>query len=143
MRTLQINELRGELAGIIQMTSMGSFAEVLRGPVLDLVRQGIRENFENTMGPESQIWPSRKKEMDGHPLLILSGTLHQEAIAGNAEVTDRELAVSTDLVYAATHEYGRAGAKIPARPYMGVSERHLDWIGREIGEHLDKLIRGI
>lgn len=142
MRIIQIQELPADLGGILQMLSMGSFAETLRGPVREQMTAAVEENFANASGPEGQAWPPRKRSGDGHPLLIKSGALKAEAAHGPAEATDRELTLSVDLVYAATHQYGRAGANIPARPYLGASERHLDRVGEIIGQRGQQLLDG-
>lgn len=128
---------------MLQVLSMGSFAEVLRGPVRDELAAGVKENFDNASGPQGQAWPARKDPSGNHPLLVLSGKLRFDAAHGQAEVTDREIAVGTDLVYAATHQYGRAGANIPARPYMGVNDRRLDRIGEMIADRGQQLLDGV
>ena len=140
MRLLKINELGADLAAVERALSAGSFAETLRGPVREEVSAGIEENFANSSGPEGQAWPARKREGDGHPLLVKTGALKAAATRGQAEATDRELTLSVDLVYARTHQQGRAGAKIPARPYMGASERHLDRVGEIIAERGQQLL---
>ena len=140
MKMLTPNQVGGDLAAIGRALEAGSFAETLRGPVREQMTTAVEENFANVQGPEGQAWPARKVAGDGHPLLVKSGTLKAEATRGQAEATDRELTLTVDLVYAATHQYGRADANIPARPYLGASERHLDRIGEIVGERGQQLL---
>ena len=58
-----------------------------------------------------------------HSLLIESGSL-QESI--QAVTSQGEVAVGTNLVYAAAHQFGRDEIGLPARPYLGVSEEDAD-----------------
>ncbi|MFQ5495928.1 MAG: phage virion morphogenesis protein, partial [Phycisphaerae bacterium] len=112
------------------------------GPVREQMTAAVEENFANATGPQGQAWPARKDPRGTWPLLVKTGTLKAEATRGQAETTDRELTLRVGLVYAATHQYGRAGANIPARPYMGASDRHLDTIGKIIGDAGQKLLDG-
>lgn len=122
---------------------------------------GSRYMFANAVGPNGQIWPSRRMGRSQHPLLNQSGELYAAATGGAGHVHRtgyREViygvqkAGSGSRAGAAVHQYGativprfkkmlsfvvdgiRYFAKkvvIPARPYIGCSSETRD-ICREI-----------
>lgn len=149
-KTMDINALAGDLAMINAALSDGSFQETLKGPVLDEVRGGIRENFASESGPDGESWPARKARGDGHPLLQDTGALMQAATGGSGNVTNvtaRELSTGVDkgvvqggIPGAGAHQYGYG--KIPARPYLGASEQRLDAAGEAIADRGFELIDG-
>jgi len=143
-RVIDLSDLGADLEAVGSVLDAGSFAEELRGPVRGVVYAGIGENFASSRSADGQAWPARQVLGDGHPLLIQSGQLLEAATGQGAgsivEVSDRELVVGVELVHAPTHQFGRAKANIPARPYLGVSEDKLDTIGDMLSEHGEKLL---
>ena len=149
-KTMDINGLAGDLAMINAALSDGSFQETLKGPVLDEIRGGIRENFASQSGPGGETWPARKVPGDGHPLLQQSGALIQAATGGTGNVTNvtpRELSTGVDkggggggIPGAGAHQHGYGN--IPARPYLGASEERLDAAGEAIANRGYELVDG-
>ncbi len=123
-KIMNINALAGDLAMIGAALSDGSFAETLKGPVLDEVRGGIQDNFDSQSGPGGETWPARKVSGDGHPLLQDTRALIQAATGGTGNVTNvtaRELSTGVDkdgggggIPGAGAHQHGYGN--IPARP---------------------------
>ncbi len=149
-KTMDINDLAGDLAMINAALSDGSFQETLKGPVLDEVRAGIRENFASESGPDGESWPARKVKGDDHALLQDTGALMQAATGGTGNVTNvtaRELSTGVDkggggggIPGAGAHQHGYGN--IPPRPYLGASEQHLVAAGEAIADRGFELIDG-
>jgi phage gpG-like protein len=114
------------------------------------VLQDIRDAFTSGRSPQGAGWPPRKKEGDGHPLLMDTGALLQAATGGGpghiSNLQEREMTVGVrkaTIPYAAVHQYGFPGPdklgrmlNIPARPYHGATDESLDAIGEDIAEEL-------
>ena len=143
-RVLDIDDLARDLDAVGDALESGSFQEILRGPIRGVVLAAVGENFASSRGPDGEAWPARQKIGDGHPLLIESGALMGGATGQGAghttEADDRELTVAVELVHAATHEYGRPGANIPARPYMGVADSKFETVDAMIAKQGETLI---
>lgn len=117
-----------------------------------------RQRFERETSPEGNPWKAlssayveRPKKQGGrggqaHPILFVHGWL-EASITYKAD--DRELAVGTNRKFpggeksaAAIHQLGGVagrGAKIPARPFLGVKDVDADRIGELLMEYLGKL----
>lgn len=95
--------------------------------VKQIGQQSVRDQFTSSSTPEGANWPPRKVEGDGHPLLIDTGDLMQSAVgsgAGRIEAIEgREFKIGTSVRYAKFHQHGTK--KMPARKFMGMSERRL------------------
>ncbi|MCI0358644.1 MAG: phage virion morphogenesis protein [Planctomycetaceae bacterium] len=97
----------------------------------EIGRQSMRDNFTSSATPDGSNWPPRKRQGDGHPLLIDRGPLLQAATGGGAghveQVEDREVALGVDgsvIAYAATHNFGRGN--VPQREYAGLKPERED-----------------
>lgn len=66
--------------------------------------------------------PGALRESGGHSLLVLSGDLLDSV---TSEVSGDEVVVGSNLVYAATHQYGRPEDGIPKREFVGLSDDDL------------------
>lgn len=77
--------------------------------------KSIRKNFTASGRPKK--WPRRKPGSGRHKLLLLSRSLRESI---KAQVFGDGVEIGSELVYAATHQYGRDA--IPARPYLLVQE---------------------
>lgn len=115
------------------------FEHTLRGDVRNRVLQSVRDNFTSSTDERGRQWKPRKVRGDGHPLLIDTGKLLQAATGGGAghytKAASRELEVgifSGVVSYAKYHETGTS--KMPARPFMGVSERRLEEIDEIVAD---------
>ncbi len=112
-------------------------------PVFDDMGEYLLEahegRFDAGRSPEGDPWEplsprykARKKRNKGKILVlddILGGTLRYQTTAGS-------LLFGTDRVYGATHQFGRADAGIPARPFLGLSSDDGKEMLRLAGEHL-------
>jgi len=98
-----------------------------------------REGWQNQQAPDGAPWApldpkyrARKKRNKDKLLVLddqLRGTLRWQA-------EPHQLAFGTDRVYGATHQFGRAEAGIPARPFLGLSAADLREVEELIADHL-------
>lgn len=99
----------------------------LEEEVKAIVYGAIADNFIFTVGSSGSLWPEHSPvtvAMYGpHPLLILSGAMHQAATQsgapGNFEsVSARGIVFGVDLIYAATQQFGDSRRNIPQREFF-------------------------
>ena len=89
-----------------------------------LVESQTRRRLEETKtAPDGTPWADwtdayKKSRHSGHSVLDSDGSLIDSItfIVGSNEVS-----VGSNLIYAATHQYGREDDGIVARPYLGIS----------------------
>ncbi|HBD18678.1 MAG TPA: phage virion morphogenesis protein [Arenimonas sp.] len=127
-----------------RLAALGGFDA---GDLLDVIgaqveSQARRRISEEKQAPDGAAWPNWSEEYaatrhSGHSLLEGEGDLIgslDHVVSGN------EVEIGSNLIYAATHQFGDEERNIQARPYLGLSagdeaeiERTiLDWF-REIG----------
>ena len=151
-------ELSGDLDALLGRLKRLSHAEA-RG-ALNAIAEGLRtstvERFTEEKSPEGKAWKtSIRASEEGGKTLTKTGVLKNSI---RTEVSDTGLAVGTNDIRAATHQFGgertiraknrkyltfRAGGQwrrvksvrvnIPARPFLGISEED----EQEIMEELD------
>lgn len=89
----------------------------------------IQERFDDESGPDGTGWDDlkpatwRRKKI---PKVLTETSRLRDSIAYRAE--RRRVRIGTNVVYAAIHQLGGTagrGAKIPARPFLGVNSRDL------------------
>ncbi len=108
--------------------------------------QTIKERFNKEQSPEGQKWKPlaestkrRKKRHKRGQMKILhdTGALRRSIAyeAGNDSVK-----VGSVLKYARTHQFGRG--KIPARPFLGVTEGEKKHIVSMFGQYIKRHILG-
>lgn len=135
--------------------------ELMAGPYTEplakceaVARQAIRDNFTSSARPDNTNWPPRKRQGDGHPLLIDKGNLLQAAVGSGAGSQseqsqdtsgEHELILSIDaetIPYAATHQYGSRKRNIPEREYFGMHEEAVDEAESIIADFVAEKIGG-
>lgn len=103
----------------------------------DLMVESVQRNFEEKRSPDGApwapvsaayaAWKTRHKGRNADDILVLNRILMGSI---NRRATAREVAVGSNMPYAAVHQFGgRTGRKgtatMPARPFLGVRES--DW----------------
>lgn len=104
----------------------------------EAIRTSTLERFNQEKDPEGRPWKkSIRAQQDGGKTLTVSRTL---ATSIHSESSSKGVEVGTNLIYAATHQFGdrnrtiRRGnggtihIDIPARPYMGITEEDMQEI---------------
>ncbi len=84
--------------------------------------------------PLSPAYAARKRSGGG--ILELEGDLRDSL---TFLVSGQSVEVGSNLVYAATHQFGRDEANIPARPFLGLSAENEE----EINELIDTWVEGL
>lgn len=145
----------GELQKELRRLGSLDRAELNRA-IAEALRTSTDERFDAEAGPDGAAWrPSIRASAGGRTLTdtaALRNSIHSRSSAAGAEI-------GTNLIYAATHQFGDGGrtiraknqpylkfqvngrwyrkrqvtVKIPARPYLGLSDDDRDEI-REIIE---------
>lgn len=111
----------------------------------EALRTGTVERFESGTGPDGRVWPRSIRAGSGGQTLVVTATLKNSI---NARASAKGAEVGTNLIYAATHQFGASGrtirarnkpflkfqvggrwirkkqvtVNIPARPFLGISE---------------------
>jgi phage virion morphogenesis protein len=102
-----------------------------------------KARFRRQEGPWDKAWKPSKRAANTKKALTLvrTGRLRNSL---TYKAGPDEVAVGTNVVYAAIHQFGgetgRKGArfKMPARPYLGVDEDNRQYIGALVRAHLEK-----
>ena len=110
-------------------------------------RQTIRERFNKEQSPDGQKWKPlaestikrRKKRHKRGNMKILQDTDElRRSIAYEAD--SHSVRVGSKLKYARTHQFGRG--KIPARPFLGVTNNEKEHITSMFRQYLKRHILG-
>ena len=138
--TLDIRELGALNAQLARLSALD-----LDGLTADLALQGEsqtrRRISDEKTGPDGAAWPEWSEgyaatRHGGQSLLESDGHL----IASLESGADGDTAWwGSDMVYAATHQFGDASRNIPARPYLGISAQNK----RELADLIDHFLRGV
>jgi phage virion morphogenesis protein len=96
----------------------------------EYLTESTQQRFEDMETPDGEKWEelalgtiAKKKRVDR--ILTESGTL---ADTLNYQLGNDQLMFGSNLEYAATHQFGRDNANIPAREFLGFSEQDEDEI---------------
>lgn len=100
----------------------------------------IQERFDDESGPDGTGWADlkpatwRRKKI---PKILTETRRLRDSIIYKAE--PRKLRIGTNVIYGAIHQLGGTagrGAKIPARPYLGVSSKNLEELEASLEDYL-------
>jgi phage virion morphogenesis protein len=119
MLRLKTNQPAGLLALGERLRDRSSLLAALAGPALEAVRENFRAGGRPTPWAPLAESTLRRRGRGATPLLDTGRLLGSI----EARVRGGRLVLSTDLPYAAIHQFGgragrRGAAKIPARPYL-------------------------
>ena len=101
----------------------------------------VRESFAKETSPTGVRWEQLKpttldkRKKDGFDGKILQRTTNLL----NSILPDSGkdfAAVGTNVIYAASHQFGRKNKNIPARPFLGLNENAVEEISTIIRQHL-------
>jgi len=152
---IQVNS-RAVTAALRRMAERGGdFSGALDEIGASLVSSTV-QRFRQGVSPSGEPWkPSRRAEREGGRTLVDSGRLRDSI---THEVSGNSVSVGTNVVYAAIHQLGgtiraknakglaiptpsggvvfRQRVRIPARPFLGVSEADREEIAEISIDHL-------
>lgn len=136
---IEIDNLGEALAALNRMARAGANLRPLMADIGEHLLIAADERFDAGESPEGEPWAdlkpdyaARKKKNKDRILVLedmLAGTLRYRADA-------RSLLFGTNMIYGATHQFGREEANIPARPFLGVSASDETEIARMAMDHL-------
>lgn len=69
--------------------------------------------------------PKRKEKLGSARILFLKGDMQRSVASGPFSLTKtdkKSITIGTNMVYAATHQFGDPDRNIPARPWIGFSK---------------------
>lgn len=140
--------MEGELPDLAKkLSKLSAFDKAgINNAIAEAIRSGTIERFETETGPDGSAWSkSIRASEKGGLTLTVTGELKSSI---NARATEKGAEVGTNLVYAATHQFGDSGrviraknkpylafeyhgrtirkkqvtVNIPARPFLGISD---------------------
>lgn len=132
----QLQERLDRLAG-----AFGDRRELLEAIGARVASQTQRRIAEERTSPDGTAWPEwsqayARTRHGNHELLQSEG----ELLRSIEHAVDGDVAeVGTNLVYAATHQFGDTGRGVPAREYLGIGAASLS----ELDAELDSWAHGI
>ena len=156
--------MEGELPELAEKLSRLSAIDKtgINNAIAEALRSGTIERFEGEKSPEGVAWnKSIRASEKGGLTLTMTGQLKSSI---NARATEEGAEVGTNLVYAATHQFGASGrviraknkpylafeyhgrtirkkqvtVNIPARPFLGISDEDRQEIKSLIEEALSE-----
>ncbi len=124
--------------GALQMAEvMDAVGQLVEGQT----HRRIREEQTTPEGAPFAEWSPEyaATRKSGQKKLFSGGDL-DDSIQHFLDPAGGQVEIGTNLVYAATHQFGRGG--IPARPFLGLSGENLREIDRLVTEILDPKLEG-
>jgi phage virion morphogenesis protein len=101
-------------------------------------RDRIRDQKKSPEGERWSPWSPRyaKTRKAGQALLFSSGRLLKSI---DSEVVAEGAEVGSDLVYATAQQLGREDRHLPARPFLGVSDRNETALSRIVEKFFERM----
>lgn len=114
--------------------------EGLLAPAMPVVAAALARNFEEEgrpepwapLSPRYALWKSRR--FPGRRILERSGRLRRSIVS---RVEGGALIASTDVPYAAAHQFGAPARRLPARPFLGLTEGDKEDVANTIAQSLE------
>lgn len=106
----------------------------------------VADSFDRERAPDDAPWKPlkpktvRDRERRGYgagPFLERSGDRARSILADHDETG---AVAGTNLIYVATHHFGDERHKIPARPFLGVTDEHRSMILDAIQRHFEAVL---
>ena len=122
---------------------MAAFLDAVGDTVANGAKRRIMEAKTAPGGKKWDPWSKRyaKTRHGGHSLLRDTGAL-VDSITHEVSTMERSVVVGSNLVYAATHQFGDPDRKIPARPYLD-AELEDPWERREVRSLSVAFVKGL
>ena len=146
---MQVDELQTFTDQMGQVTSRPKLAGVLTD-WLQRVAGSLGVGFQQSKDPSGAVWkPLKRKRPKGHNQgtrpLIDTGDMQASIISTGTghlqEVTDDSAMMGTEDRKAAFHQFGTS--RIPARPFVGISDEMADLAAEMVADELVETLRGI
>jgi phage virion morphogenesis protein len=131
---LELDPAAGLLATLSgRLSTPGALLE----PAVPVVARAIEQNFDEEGRP--QRWPplapaTLRQKPAGLKILQLTGRLRRSIRTG---VEGNAIVASTDVPYAAAHQFGFPGRRLPARPFLVLTQEDLSAVAQSIADSLE------
>ena len=140
-------DVREVRAGLARLLAAGADLSPAMREIAGHLADSAAQSFEAEAGPGIGPWAPldpdtiderRAKRYGDGPILQRSGDLARSILA---DWDDTTAVAGTNLVYAATHQFGDEERGIPARPFLGLWPEHRGDIARAVAAHLAAAVR--
>lgn len=127
-------------AGMI--TSTGDPAPAFRG-IGEMLRRSHEDRFTRQVDPHGRPWLplsenyKKEKKRNRDKVLTLYGHLRRLVYQASSSGLD----FGTPWIYGATHQFGDPLRGVPARPFLGLSEKDQADSMQIIADHVGRLLR--
>lgn len=137
------------LKNIMSAMTDPDFSPALQAWIPDLAETWT-DGFVSSRAPDGSTWkPLKRARPKGHNTarrpLIDTGEMFRSAVSDGAnhieQVTKNTAEIGTSDRKAAFHQYGTK--HIPARPFIGVSEKADTMLENRVSDHIQTIIRGV
>ena len=117
-------------------------AATLLAPAVPVVAAAIQRNFEEEGRPER--WPPlspgyalwKAARHPGRKILERTGALRSSIRVGIEPTVPAALVASTDLPYAAAHQFGMPPRNLPPRPFLVLTDEDREEVAQAIADAL-------
>lgn len=130
---------RGVLDALGELIRRGeNLAPALRD-VGEHLLNSTHDRFDAEVAPDGTPWAplspayARRKKKNPDKILVLDGYLEDFPAAS---VDEHSVAIGTNRIYGATHQFGDERRHIPARPFLGLSDADRAEVLSIFGEYL-------
>jgi phage gpG-like protein len=138
-------QLDSALARLQALADRLADAESLLAPAVPIVAAAIERNFDEEGRPLP--WPplapryarAKARRLPGTRILERTGRLRRSVRTG---VESNALVASTDVPYAAAHQFGAPRRHLPARPFLALTESDIRAAGEAVADTLSLTGRG-
>ncbi len=128
---------------------LAKLSRLRKQEVLDIVGEQVesqtrRRIQEEKKDPSGAPWPAWSARYAGRRKAGRTLLMNEDHLLDSIThlMVDRDsVEVGTNMIYAATHQFGDAERGIPARAYLGISDQNEKDLLRELDEYLDRVIR--
>jgi phage virion morphogenesis protein len=126
----------------------GEALRLVLGDIGEALKISTEERAKRQVAPDGTPWVElspkyarrKEKKRPGLPILRRDGHLLGDMLSWQPEGND-EVVVGTNAIYGATHQFGRA--KIPSRPFLGLSDEDRSEIVTILAEHLTRALDSV
>jgi phage virion morphogenesis protein len=139
-----------DFTGLDELQSrLKKLSRIKKAEILDIVgaqvesqtRRRIRDEKTDPSGNSWPAWSSHYAARRPAGRTLLMNEDHLLDSVTHLAVDSDSIEVGSNLIYAASHQFGDGDRGIPMRAYLGISEDNEKELLREMDEYLDKVIK--
>jgi len=131
-------EDEGAVAALERLAALGGNLEAPFKDIGEYLMQRTEERFDTEAGPGGIEWPdiaAETRKRKKHPKILTESRDLRSSFSYAASAD--ELVFGTNVLYAATHQFGDPSRNIPARPFLGWDEEDGVEAVEIVLEHID------